>query len=210
MPKLKVELAETKQELERVSTLYTDMTAQHASLQAKHASVETSANSFKQDAEKHKEESANLKLSLAQQEDKFQALQTSHENELKQLKQELEEAQLAAQEAAEAAESAAATATAAAAAAAAMAGGDSDDEYMMDDKMGDAMADAEASREVDAAEAKGQKEMMDSLRKQLDEEMSKRKEIEAKLKRLEDQQGLSSISSQLRSAEEAAHKSSSE
>ena len=209
--KIKVQLAETQQEVERLNTLHADLTAQHASLQAKHASVESSANSFKQDAEKHKEESATLKLSLAQQENKFQDLQTSHAADLKRLKIELEEAQLAAQESAEAAEAAAATATAAAAAAAAMAGGDSDDEYMMDDdKMGDAMANAEASREVRQAENEGQAEILKSMRQQLEEETSKRKATETKLRRLEDQQGLTSMSSQLRSAEEAAHKSSSD
>jgi len=209
--KIKVQLAETQQEVERLNTLHADLTAQHASLQAKHQVVESSANSFKQDAEKHKEESATLKLSLAQQENKFQDLQTSHAADLKRLKIELEEAQLAAQEAAEAAEAAAATATAAAAAAAAMAGGDSDDEYMMDDdKMGDAMANAEASREVRQAENEGQAEILKAMRKQLEEETSKRKATEMKLRRLEDQQGLTSMSSQLRSAEEAAHKSSSD
>ena len=211
--KEKLQISHLETEVDRITTLHTDLTNQHASLQAKHFALEAKTA----DLTKIKEESTALKLSLAQQENKYQELQKSHAAEHAILKQELEEAQESAKESAEAAEAAAETATAAAAAAAAMAvgddssdeegdGGDGGDEAIM---RGDA-EDEEIKREGLEVEKAAMREHIDALRSELKEEHNKRKTAEKRCKNLEDSQGLTSISKQLNASEEAAHKSSSD
>ena len=213
--KEKLQISHLETEVDRITTLHTDLTNQHASLQAKHFALEAKTA----DLTKIKEESTALKLSLAQQENKYQELQKSHAAEHAILKQELEEAQESAKESAEAAEAAAETATAAAAAAAAMAvgddssdeegegdGGDGGDEAIM---RGDT-EDEEIKREGLEVEKAAMREHIDALRSELKEEHNKRKTAEKRCKNLEDSQGLTSISKQLNASEEAAHKSSSD
>ena len=214
--KLKLQIAHLQTEVDRITTLHTDLTNEHASLQAKHSALEYTANTHKSDADKQKEECTALKISLAQQENKLQDLQTTHatlQNDHNQLKEELVEAKLAAEESAEAAEAAAATATAAAAAAAAMAGGDSDsdsDDSDDENKNKKSSDNVETIQEAFEVEKSAMQEHIHSLRKDLKEEMKKRKSAEVRVKNLEDQQGLTSVSNQLRASEEAVHKSSSD
>jgi hypothetical protein len=210
--KLKLQIAHLETEVSRVTTLHTDLVATHGALQSKHEELQLSLEKSKTNEQTQQEETKALKLSLAQQENKFQDYQATTKKEIAELKEELKVAQQSAMESAEAAEAAAATATAAAAAAAAMAGGSDDEDEEggedRDEKMADAMADAEASREIAAAEKAVLQEQIEELKNDLKDEKTKRKNAETRIQQLEDQQGLTSMSNQLRASEEAAHKCS--
>ena len=208
MSKKKIKALEA--EVERLTTVHTDLVAQHGALQSKHEALTTKLDRSKTNEQTQMEECSTLKKSLAQQENKFQDYQATMQQAQRKMQEELNEAKLSAQESAEAAESAAATATAAAAAAAAMAGSSDDEDDDERDAMGEAMMDAEAAREIASAETSVIKEQIDNLRTELKEETKKRNKAETKLKQLEDQQGLTSMSNQLKASEDAAHKCSSD
>lgn len=204
--KLKLQISHLETEVSRVTTLHTDLVATHGAFMSKYEALQKKLDVASSNEQTQKEEATALKLALATQENKFQDYQTSIQKEQQVMKEELLEAQQSALESAEAAESAAATATAAAAAAAAMAGSDDDSDDEDGTRIGDAMSNAEASREINVAEISVLKEHLDTLRQELKEETVKRKLAETRMRNLEDQQGLTTMSNQLRASEEASHK----